>query len=420
MAGKPQHTYPDDDDIVGLVRQHGTIIAVARHLGIPEPTFSAHVGKRGLRALCHDAAREHKAGTAAQTRPHVTSEDPKEWGDLETLLKNRGLRPQDWTIVGARVNEWAEHRQLRVDLKPAVEFLLPARADGWKAPPKVHRKQHPGGKLVALFGDHHAPHHDPELHRAVCEWLRAHQPDEWIVLGDILDLDAVSRHRHNPEWSRSAQECVDAGYSILRAYVQASPNSGRRMIRGNHEDRLRNAALDNLKAVHGLTQGRVDGEPSRVPVLSIRHLLRLDELDVDLGSEDGEYAFDQVQITPELAARHGWIARKGSGASALATIDHLRYSVVIGHTHRQSIVHHTAHSIDGRPRVLLGAEAGTLAKIAGGLGYSCSPDWQQGFATATVYPDGKFKLDLATWVDGTLLWRDWRCSPGAGGLAAVA
>jgi len=190
------------------------------------------------------------------------------------------------------------------------------------------------------------------------------------------------------------------------------------MLRGNHEDRLRNATLDHLAGVHGLTQGAGQGEDRGHPVLSIRHLLRLDELDVELGDENGEYAHDQVQVTPELAARHGWIARKGSGASALATIDHLRYSVVIGHTHRQSIVHHTAHSIDGKPKTLLGAEAGTLAKVQGGLGYAVAPDWQPGFATAQVWDDGQFKLDLATWVNGRLLWRDWRSEPGPG-LAAV-
>ena len=42
------------------------------------------------------------------------------------------------------------------------------------------------------------------------------------------------------------------------------------------------------------------------------------------------------------------------------------------------------------------------------LGYTVAPDWQQGFATATIYPDGTFKLDLATYVNNTLYWRDQR------------
>lgn len=337
----------------------------------------------------------------------VTSTDSAEWGDIVALLERRGLDVQDWVIVGGRVNEWADQQQLRVDIKPRRDLLQPARADGWVRPPRpVPRSSTP--RLVAFLGDHHAPNHDPALHAAVCEWLRQQRPDEGIILGDLLDLDSVSRHRANPEHATTLQECVDAGYRILRSYVEASPGTRWRMLAGNHEDRLRNAIIDQLRGIYGLTPGVAEGEAPGLCVHSVPFLLRLDELGIEYQDAGGEYAHGQIQVTPELAARHGWIAAKGSGSSALKTIDHLRYSVVVGHTHRQGIVHHTAHSIDGRPRTLLGAEAGTLAKVEGGLGYAVAPDWQQGFATATVWDDGRFKLDLATWVDGSLMWRDWR------------
>lgn len=406
MARNPSKLDGREAEARTLLAEGLTNVEVARRLGVSESAVRRFRAREGLEPADLDPETS------------VTSNVPAEWGDIRALLRRRGLSVDEWLIVGARVNEWGDQQQLRVDLKPRLGLLAPARTDGWRPPPRVTKAKGPS-RLVALFGDHHCPHHDHDLHAAVCQWLRDHQPDEWVVLGDLLDLDAVSRHRHNPQWSATTQECVDAGYAVLRGYVAASPNSRRRMIRGNHEDRLRNATLDHMTAVHGLTRGALDGENPGAPVLSIRHLLRLDELEVDLGCEGDEYAHDQVQITPELAARHGWIARKGSGTSALATIDHLRYSVVIGHTHRQSIVHHTAHSIDGTPKTLLGAEAGTLARVQGGLGYAVAPDWQPGFATAQVWDDGQFKLDLATWVNGRLLWRDWRSGP-VRALEAVA
>ncbi len=398
------NTYPPVERIIEVGREHaGNLQATADALGLRPTSLRAYLQR--IEAWPEFQALRLPPG-ASDSTPNVTSDDPAEWGDIRGLLSRRGLDPDDWIIRGARVNEWADRRQLRVDLAPREHVIYPARADGWKAP-KARTRSTRDGELVAFFGDHHAPHHDERLHAAVVAWLAEHKPHRAILLGDLLDLDQVSRHRHDPEWTRSVQDCIDTGYAIVRGYVEASPGTRWQMLAGNHEDRLRNAVIDNLRGLHGVRRAGEDDHP----VLSVAHLLRLDELGVEYVRTAGTYEHDQIVVSENLAARHGWIARKGSGASARATIEHLRYSTVIGHTHRQSIVHHTAHSIDGEPRTLLGCEAGTLAEIRGGLGYAISPDWQQGFATAHVYPDGAFKLDLATYVDGSLMWRGWRCSP---------
>jgi hypothetical protein len=333
------------------------------------------------------------------------------------MLARRGLDSGEWIVLRARVNEWGgpdgqDNAQLRVELAPRLGLLLPARSDGWQAPPRPERST-TESELVVFLGDHHAPHHDEHLHAGVCEWLREFQPARGVILGDLLDLDTLSRHRRTPEWTAEVQTTLDAGYSILRSYVEASPGTRWQMLDGNHEERLRNSVLDHLSQVFGVTRAKAEREEEEHAVLSTPYLLRLDELGVEWHPAGASYEHAQINVTSELAARHGWIAKKGSGASALTTIDHLRYSVVIGHTHRQAIVHHTAHSIDGEPKTLLGCEAGTLAAIKGGLGYATAPDWQQGFAVAHVYggTPGLFKVDLATYVDGTLLWRDWICRP---------
>jgi hypothetical protein len=402
-------------ELEDLYREHGSWIEAARATGWNVSSIRNYASQRGVRV------RDLKAGPPAPTQGgqarHVTSDDPQEWGDIRRLLQERGLRPDDWVVIKARVNEWGgpdgqDNAQLRVELAPRMGLLLPARSDGWQAPPRPEPApaEH---ELVAFLGDHHAPHHDERLHAAVCEWLREFKPARGIILGDLLDLDTLSRHRRTPEWTAEVQATLDAGYSILRAYIEASPGTRWEMLDGNHEERLRNSVLDHLSTMFGVRRAREEEQPEEQPVLSTPYLLRLDELGVEWHPAGSSYEHAQINVTSELAARHGWIAKKGSGASALTTIDHLRYSVVIGHTHRQAIVHHTAHSIDGQPKTLLGCEAGTLANIEGGLGYANAPDWQQGFAVADVYSGtpGLFKVDLATYVDGTLLWRDWICRP---------
>jgi hypothetical protein len=49
-----------------------------------------------------------------------------------------------------------------------------------------------------------------------------------------------------------------------------------------------------------------------------------------------------------------------------------------------------------------------MCRIEGGLGYAVAPDWMNGFATAHVWPDGTFKIELATYVNGVLYYGDKR------------
>lgn len=51
---------------------------------------------------------------------------------------------------------------------------------------------------------------------------------------------------------------------------------------------------------------------------------------------------------------------------------------------------------------------GAMADTSSGLGYAIDPNWQQGFATATVHADGAVSYELATWESGHLTWRGER------------
>ena len=397
---RSNNSIPNDlSSLLKLVEVHGSITKAAAYLGVARTT---------LQHRFHRLQAEADGPGAATER--VVSNDDAEWGDIEKLLQSRGLNLEGdnpaWLVRGARVNEWGDgNRQLRVDLSPAMMIPQPAvLPSGWQPVKPAKGKKTTTG-LVAFLSDQHAPHHDERLHRAVVAWLAEYQPERIILLGDLLDYDSVSRHKPNPEFSATLQDTINAGHQLLCDYRTAAPGAKIEALDGNHEDRLRNAILQQVPALHGLKPAN---SPDLPELMSTRSLLRLDELGVTFHrSPYGAYDSAQIEITSNLAARHGWIAKKGSGASALATIDHLRYSVVVGHTHRQSLVYHTAHSITGKPQRLLGCEAGTLAKIEGGLGYANAPDWQQGWATATVHGDDSFSVDLAVYAGGRALWRDW-------------
>lgn len=341
----------------------------------------------------------------------VTSKASTALPDHETLIKERGLDPNDWEVDRMTINEWDSPtgdvlRQLKVGIKRLrpLELPQPARSDGWKAPKKA-AKEKGTSSLVVMVGDQQAPFHDPDLHEKFCAWLKHNKPDEGVLIGDTVDFSEISRHRHKPEWVGQTQVCLDAGYTLLRDYVDSSLNTHWQKLVGNHDIRIRTTLIDHAMDLYGLRRAC---SPTEHSVWSIPHLLRLDELGIAYVDPEGEWEQGQVKLSSKLAVRHGWIARKGSGQSALATLEHLGYSVVVGHTHRQSLVHKTTHDIDGNTSTLAGVEAGCMCKIEGGLGYAVAPDWTNGFVTAVIYPDGKFKIDLATYVNGSLFWRDQR------------
>jgi len=351
----------------------------------------------------------------------VTSKPSLEYNDPDTLLKERGLEPDEWEVSSVTVNEWDSPtgetlKQLKVNCqrKKSIAWPEPAQINlDILKPSKVKDvNELSGGKarIVVCVGDHQAPYHNKELHLLFMEWLQVNQPDEGILIGDTMDLPSISRHPAEPEWAATTQECVNAAGQILYDYRVSSPDTQWTKLAGNHDERLRRAVINNISDFYGLKPAEIEEMDEIPPIHSPRLLLRLDELGIHYEEPNGSYNQAQVRISDHLAARHGWLAKKNSGTSAHATLDHLGHSVIVGHTHRQSRVHQTKFTIDGKAVVTTAVETGCMCRIEEGLGYTVAPDWQNGFCVCTVWPDGTFAIDLATYVDGVLLYRDQRYS----------
>lgn len=340
--------------------------------------------------------------------------------DPEQMLKERGLDPKDWILDSATVNQWTgpsefgvqTHHQakLHIKRKKDINLVLPARSEGWKAP-KGNFKSTSDPKLVVITADHHCPFYDPRLHQTFLRWLEENYPDEGIVLGDLIDAPDISRHRLDPENNASINECIQSAYQVLLDYKATAPNVHWKYALGNHCARIRNYLIDNARELYGIK--RAD---ERFSVLDLPYLLRLDELDIEFVDPHGEYDAALINCGGKLALKHGSKANGGAGNTALKLLEQYDHSIVTAHVHRQAIVHKTKHDIDGKPSTLVAAEVGCMASIDKrndfqGRRYPAyleKADWQNGFLTAWIWPDGIFKLDCATYFDGILLWRDQR------------
>lgn len=366
----------------------------------------------------------------AQTAPMGYIRDMHEkpqLADLDTLLEERGLDPEKWYIPDdvlfnhydgpQKDGNVVRYYQVKFRAKRRVPeaSLLPPRVDGYK-PPKITRipvADEP--KLIMVVGDHQAPFEDPRLHDLTLRWLQDNQPAECVHLGDLMDFPDISRHPDDPENVAIANECLQSGHQVLADYRTASPSTKIKLMPGNHDDRLRKYVIEKARPLYGLKRANMPDSYGDV-VHDISYLLRLDELDIEYVDPKGPYDLAQINLGTKLAVRHGWIVRQKGGESAYQSLQKTGYSILVGHTHRQAIVQHTLKEIDGKPRQLLAAEIGCMCRLDPAVAddgrlfpsYAPMPDWQLGFATVSLWPDGKFNVDLATYVNGALMWSGLR------------
>lgn len=368
----------------------------------------------------------------AQTAPKGYIRDMHEkpiLDDPDAMMEQRGLDPEQWFIDSFSPNQWdgpqsdgniVTYYQAKFTAKrkkPECQ-LLPPRSDGWK-PPEVHIAPVVGQpELVVIVGDYHAPFHDLRLHDLFLEWLRFNRPSRGIDLGDAMDFPDISRHKDDPQNVADANECLQSSYNVRRGQVEASPATAWEWMPGNHDIRLRDYVIEKAPRLHGLKRADTPESYGEV-VHDIGYLTRGDELGVRYVDPRGPYDLAQITLSKNLAVRHGWIVRSKGGESAYKSLEKTGYSILVGHTHRQALVQHSVPEIDGKMRQLLAAEIGCMCRVDPGFeerdeggrmfpSYTPLPDWQQGFATAMIYPDGKFKVDLASFVNGVLLWQGQR------------
>lgn len=418
MAGKTKYNWPSRDELIALLRKHGGQYKVAQAIGVPRPTLQHHLRRENITPADWQETVELSAQPTTE-RPGVESHDdgtatviserdlPKGWTP-EQILTEAKVDPAEHVVQRVRINRWGTEGdpkyQVRVDVVPKRALIAIPDPGEWKAPkPRKNPKRKAGREVGIVCGDHHAPHHDERLHKLFLEVLAQVQPDFIEINGDLLDFATISRHRESVsgEYNESINECLRAGFEILADYRAAAPNARIRLKRGNHDERLHYAVIDQVPGLKGITAA--DDE---VPALSLRNLLHLDRLHIEYVDE--EWSLAKTRITPKLTVRHGTSTAKNAPEEMLNKLAH---SSIQGHTHRLSWRARTEwdDASEHEPFTVRGAfEHGTMATLQGGLGYipGGEPQWQNGFLMVHTWPDGRFTVAPAVYVPGCLLMPD--------------
>lgn len=417
-------------ELSSLAAEHGSWVAVARHLGRPTSTIRDRAHRLGLdiRKLAPKQAKAAQALTPGVVikgdSATVVSAPSPQMGDVEQVLRDRGLDVNEWDVRGLTVNEWDAQgpegevitlRQLKITLarRTPIEFLFPAVDVKPRKPGKPPKKLAGQARTVIALGDQHCPLVDEQLHQAVLRFIGPGglPHDEIVCLGDVGDYPAISRFRDSGarKWMATAQECIQSSFEYLVSVREASPDARLVVLKGNHDWRIETELAARAERLSGLTPAELPGI-EQIPAYSLRHLLHMDTIGCELVEPDilgDDYNHAEHWLSDQLVCIHGKSVKNGAEKHA----ESIGASVIMGHTHKQrhTVVSRWVHDGQGDQLKHLDAvEAGTLRELGTSVGYANRPRSQQGFAVATILPDGSHTIELAAWVDGQLLFRGER------------
>jgi len=275
-----------------------------------------------------------------------------------------------------------------VDPTPVNEDTFVSRAAPTIIRPSRRARITRPDELTLVFGDAQIgfrgeeEFHDERAMSLAQLAIREMMPDRVIFVGDMIDLPNMSRFEQRSDWAGSTQRSLDRYHSFLAQTRANAPNAEIVAIEGNHE--LRMDKMIRKDAAELLQIRRANAE-KELALLTLRYLVRMDELDVKSVSGYPNAAF---WINDNLKAVHGTNVAKG-GSNAAKYLQQETTGTLYGHTHRVETAYRTTPTRQGA-HTIVASSPGTLARVTGhvpGYRYSVNEegqtvpraeDWQQG------------------------------------------
>lgn len=239
------------------------------------------------------------------------------------------------------------------------------------------------GKRAIFVPDVHVPYHDEGAVRCALEFIKDFDPDYLFLIGDFVDMYAVSRFSKDPRRRLELQAELDDAKKLLRRIAKVSPNARRYYIWGNHEMRMRKFLYTTAAELSGLH------------ALDLKELLDLKAI----GFKEVEKGWMEWH---GILVRHGNLVSPRSGYSAHREMERNGMSGVSGHTHRAS-------------KVSLRLQGGFYTWLELGCLCSLTPEWLEGalanwchaIGFAYIKDSGElFELDVKLIVNGKMLFGD--------------
>lgn len=241
----------------------------------------------------------------------------------------------------------------------------------------------------------------------------AAKPVRVVWLGDTLDFaEWSSKFLVLPEFVLTTQPTVDRGHRFLAdTLAAAGPQCEEAdLLEGNHDNRLPNAIARNAMAAMRLRQANA---PQSWPVLSLPHLLRLDELGINYVAG---YPAGRVKLADAHGTQAPLYALHGERIDVTKQAKAERISTVQGHAHHVAVHTVTYDGGSGQPVDVEAWSLGCLCRrdgavpsTKGGTDVRGRPverveSWQHAVGVLTETDDGWW-LEPVVIRDGLAMWR---------------
>ena len=212
----------------------------------------------------------------------------------------------------------------------------------------------------------------PDIHfpwqEGACLWILRRIIEDWqphgvCVMGDLLDAYHLSGFGKDPDWEATLDDELSQARGFLSWIKRTVPDAKVIYCEGNHEQRWDKFLANDGRAIASLH------DKHGVQYMSVPALLGLQER----GIIYLQYNRDWLTVFG-VRVIHG---KRYNLNAAKQNIDWYHRSGVSGHSHRLETRHKT---VEGK--VLTWIQGGCLC--SGWPEYVESPDWQHGFAVATL------------------------------------
>jgi hypothetical protein len=243
--------------------------------------------------------------------------------------------------------------------------------------------------------------------------IRDAKPNRIINLGDTCDFPEWSdKFIVTPEFAFTTQKTLDRVHLYVAEQATEAPEGcDIELIEGNHDKRLMNAITKNAKSALRIRQANI---PDSWPVLSLQHLLRIDETP-NVTYHDG-YPAGRIKIAQGGNEQTPLYAIHGEKLTVSAVAKGERQSYVQGHIHRIQDHYETFEINDERVTVnawspgCLSRVDGAVPSVKGssnskGLPMRRYENWQQGVGVVTIMPDGTWSKEIVEIRNGRAVWR---------------
>lgn len=434
----------DPEMLRAKVRQHGTITNAARQEGRPSVATAQRAWNalKAGRPLPQSVSAARRAQPSARIPTVDSAPDPlgivppsSETAEGEVVVhltnalgtdtrspadvvrETTGLDPDEF-LIDWRRNQWdvntgrnakghvelATMHQLTVRARPKPQAYMGMDIEpGWVPPPARRRsvsKTKP--RIIAAFTDPHFPLHEPELIEASVAWLEDVQPDEVVILGDVSDASPFKRHSRNPRTDVTVSQHQAGSYQGLARWRNAAPDARIRMLAGNHDYWL----LERIREMLPDAEQLLSHPESDIPLFSLRNVLGLDSLRIEIDEPRGHYHDGAFQIMDDLVVIHG--VKVGRDGAFKEQAGWEGASVAQGHAHSWQITGVTKRLPGGGESQRFAVNIPAMSRRD--LGYAPSHNVSQGWMSFTAWPDGRWVPEMAVFDPQTesTCWRDWR------------